>query len=256
MRFNHGRNRLRSATGTSRRQRPARSCLGCFHGFTLVELLVVIAIIALLVSILLPALAKAKEQAMLAVCASNLSQIGLAINMYAMENEQRSPTLQLIDPANPGSDDPIRGYTPWAGSQKWGFGLLIPRYMDSTRAGKILYCPAQKANEHSFVYDHPNANFGDHWEVIGGPTVLVGYFARRSMDLDESGLVSVAADMFYAGHNVTGHENRGDNVVYSDRSVQWYQQPPWDTGDAVYGPQIPASRSAIDDAWDWFDDQL
>lgn len=55
-------------------------------GFTLVELLVVISIIALLVSILLPALNKARDQAKLLLCKTNLRQQGIAFQTYALDN--------------------------------------------------------------------------------------------------------------------------------------------------------------------------
>lgn len=68
-------------------------------GFTLVELLVVIAIIALLMSILMPALARVKSQAKAVLCLSNLKQWGLVFSPYTSDNKGlfMLPVIKLLE---------------------------------------------------------------------------------------------------------------------------------------------------------------
>jgi prepilin-type N-terminal cleavage/methylation domain-containing protein len=64
------------------------------HAFSLVELLVVVAIIAILASLSLPALARGREKATVAVVRSDLLQLGLALDMYATDHEGRVPPVR------------------------------------------------------------------------------------------------------------------------------------------------------------------
>jgi prepilin-type N-terminal cleavage/methylation domain-containing protein len=79
-------------------------CGGIFdRAFTLVELVVVIAIFGVLASLLLPALARTKDQGRNTVCVSQLRQLGIATRDYGEDNNNRLPTAELLPttPVNP-----------------------------------------------------------------------------------------------------------------------------------------------------------
>jgi prepilin-type N-terminal cleavage/methylation domain-containing protein/prepilin-type processing-associated H-X9-DG protein len=84
-------------------------------GFTLIELLVVIAIIAILAAMLLPALARSKDEAMKATCTGNLKQLGVSIHMY---NDDNVEVMAYCGWDGGTGDDPSPG---------WLYTLPIPR---------------------------------------------------------------------------------------------------------------------------------
>jgi prepilin-type N-terminal cleavage/methylation domain-containing protein len=114
-------------------------------GFTLVELLVVIGIIALLVSILLPSLGAAREQARTIKCLANLRSIGQAINAYAAQHQGALVPCDVEDNTVP--PDPTNGY---AVSESWATILVIDGYLKTPEGvmatinggDHVLKCPS------------------------------------------------------------------------------------------------------------------
>lgn len=106
--------------------------------FTLVELLVVVAIIALLVSILLPSLGSARQMTLCVLCAGNLRQIDVAMNMYLNDHNDVYPCAE-----DPVSTDPF--YWLWMG-RGWR-GLVEPYFGTKVSESNpsVLFCPADKA---------------------------------------------------------------------------------------------------------------
>ena len=109
-------------------------------GFTLIELLVVIAVVAILASLLLPALARAKRSAERINCASNFKQIGLALRMYTDDNGEWLPPGPVYRGGPIGLDEVQPAYYNDSASAK----KLLPYYLTgglSLPAGSSVHSP-------------------------------------------------------------------------------------------------------------------
>lgn len=234
------------------------------RGFTLIELLVVVAIIALLISILLPALNRAKEQGKIAVCLSNLRSITGAANQYLLEGES-SGNLPWSIPA-----PALGGYQ--AGGKQWKWQLYtefiwggaMPSKSTSECASAGLTNPNpanQTLNQGADVYNLPpryrplNRYIAPEvsWDNANrdNPT------KRKAIPMDIPGFFVCPSDKT---HKVPGVDEENDeeevDTVYSmwdfwgnSYAINWY----W----AYYYANIPVpGASTLDSHWRLGSDML
>lgn len=132
-------------------------------GFTLVELLVVIGIIALLISILLPALNKARESARMIDCSSRARTVMQAVVMYANENKGAMAGAATgpsqVWPVPP--KNVVYFFQPGTLNIEFDHGAIMPYLGTLHTRQQMLRCPAGRENE-------ANYNYVFNWELVPG----------------------------------------------------------------------------------------
>ena len=190
-------------------------------GFTLIELLVVIAIIALLLSIMLPAMALVKERGRNIVCQAHLHGLGLALLMYATENKEQF--LHLPDAGTEFYSNGILWYddqgklmAPSRGDAYWGV-----HYMDYVETRKLFRCPSSKQ---------------PHWFFLNPKDALyAGYGQNKYMRLRRVDEIKGSKFILVQDHFEQLLDDNGD-MLYIRSGEQWNIDQ-WRPGGASWGGQ-------------------
>lgn len=140
---------------------PGRLATARKPGFTLMELLVVMAIIALLASLLLPALSGAKQRALRTGCVSNLRQVYLAMAMYAQDHDDSMPAKYEVKKTTLKPEDVAKGKELQTLTN--GIHILLAPYVGGNGhpPSKVFRCPADAGDavEATPVFERRGASY-------------------------------------------------------------------------------------------------
>ena len=138
-------------------------------GFTLIELLVVIAIIAILASLLLPSLSRAKEKAKTTTCLNNFRQMGISIKLWIDDHSAKFPPAGVVDPVDLLAKDTrqtLGGFDP-----RPAYATLFPSAKarplhDYVKPSEVYHCPADKG-QRILPCPLPVKLKPSNWETVG-----------------------------------------------------------------------------------------